>query len=136
MSRVNLTFPHGLPGFDHEHTFTLVEDSARAPLLILESEAAGGPHFYAVPVGAIDPAYEPQLSPDDLAALGLEQASGGLQFLALLALPENGPLTANLLAPVVVNPAARLAVQAVRMDQRYSHAHVVTRAEPGGAPCS
>ena len=109
MPRVPLTFPHGLPGFEQERRFALVEEPARAPLLTIESETTPDLCFHALPVTLLDPAYELQLSNEDLAALGLAQVSddGQLLCLAILAAPENGPLTANLLAPVVVNCAAR-----------------------------
>jgi flagellar assembly factor FliW len=121
-----------MPGFERERGFTLIEDPARAPLVILESETTSGLAFYAVPAELIDPGYEPQLSPEDLHALQLEPAgTSQLQWLAILALPENGPLTANLLAPVAINRTRGLAVQAVRWDQRYSHQHPL-----GEALCS
>src|SRR5437016_3006575 len=123
MMRLPLVFPHGLPGFEHERRFTLVEDRAHPPLLSLESETTPDLRFHALPVRAVDPAYDLQLSPEDLDVLELEQVPGedGVLCLAILAAPENGPLSANLLAPVVVNCTRNLAVQAVRMDQRYSH---------------
>jgi flagellar assembly factor FliW len=45
--------------------------------------------------------------------------------LAILTVPKEGPVTANLLAPVVVNLATRVAVQAVRADTMYSHRHPI-----------
>jgi len=138
MARVALTFPHGLPGFEQERNFSLVEEASRAPLLTIESETTPDLRFHALPVTLLDPAYELQLSHEDLAALGIEQVSGGDQLLclAILAAPENGPLSANLLAPVVINCTERLAVQAVRVDQRYSHCHRLGDSLPEPAPCS
>jgi flagellar assembly factor FliW len=52
-----------------------------------------------------------------------QPAAGDVVCLALLSAAENGPLTANLLAPVVINLAAGRAVQAVRSDRAYSHKH-------------
>ncbi len=133
MIRLPLVFPNGLPGFEGEHRFTLVEDASHSPLLSLESETTPDLRFYALPVSAIDPHYDLQLSPEDLAILEVEQVPGedGILCLAILAALENGPFSANLLAPVVVNCTRKLAVQAVRMDQRYSHCHPL-----GEATCS
>ena len=56
--------------------------------------------------------------------------------LAILTVAEGG-LTANLLAPVVVNLANRRAVQAIRPDGRHSHAHPLEAAAAAGvAACS
>jgi len=69
-----------------------------------------------------------ELSQEDARVLGLDAhgltaAARDILCLAILCAPENGPLTANLLAPVIVNLATRIAVQAVRSDNRYSHRH-------------
>ena len=87
-----------------------------------------------MPVSAIDPAYSLELSPDDARALGvdarkLSATAREILCLAILCAPENGPLTANLLAPVIVNLATRIAVQAVRSDNRYSHRHALAGEE-------
>jgi flagellar assembly factor FliW len=54
----------------------------------------------------------------------------------VVTLPASGPATANLLAPLVVNLAARLGVQAVRSDARYSHRHPLATAAAGEGVCS
>jgi flagellar assembly factor FliW len=53
--------------------------------------------------------------------------------LALLSIADGGRMTANLLAPIVINLADRVAVQAVRSDLKYSHQHPVSIEE---VPCS
>ena len=132
MTRLSLIFPHGLPGFEQEHRFTLIGEPMHSPLLSLESETTPELRFHALPVTAVDPAYDLQLSPEDLDVLELQQVPGedGVLCLVILAAPENSPLSANLLAPVVVNCTRNLAVQAVRMDQRYSHRHPLGEAMP------
>jgi flagellar assembly factor FliW len=52
--------------------------------------------------------------------------------LAVLSIRETGP-TANLLAPVVINPKACRAVQAVAEGGGYSHQHAL---EPLEAACA
>jgi flagellar assembly factor FliW len=83
--------------------------------------------------------YDLAMTREDLERLGLDssrQPAPGREVLclALLCSPESGPVTANLLAPVVVNLATRAAVQAIRADARYSHRHVIRPepARPGG----
>ena len=71
-----------------------------------------------------------ELSQEDARVLGLDAhgltaAARDILPLAILCAPENGPPTANLLAPVVVNLKASVAAQAVRRDSRYSHRHVL-----------
>lgn len=127
-----LTFPAGLPGFDGQPLFTLVEPAELAPLVFLQSLNSPSLCFLAAPVTSIDPNYAPALTPEDLDRLGWPRSTGPeLLCLALLCAPENGVLTANLLAPVVINPETRIAVQAVRADSKYSHQHPIS----GDAAC-
>jgi flagellar assembly factor FliW len=125
-----LTFPGGLPGFDGQPLFTLVEKPELAPIVFLQSLNTPELCFFSAPVAAIDPEYSLVLTREDFERLDLDPTrvpvpNVDVLPLALLCLPENGPLTANLLAPVVINLHNRVAVQAVRADTRYSHRHPI-----------
>jgi flagellar assembly factor FliW len=136
-----IDFPGGVPGFDHLRRFVLVEQAALAPLVFLQSLETPDLCFPAVPVGAIDPRYELEISPEDLEALKLDpsrQPEVGREVVCLAVVAaRNGPPTANLLAPIVINLSRRVGVQAVRTDARYSHRYRwgETRGE-GTQPCS
>lgn len=119
-----LLFPRGLPGFDAARRFVLLEDAGLAPLVRLQSLEIGDLCFFALPVRSIDPEYKTWLSGDDETALG----SGPTLELALLSADYEGGLSANLLAPVVIDLSTRRAVQAVRADSRYSHRHMLCEA--------
>lgn len=119
-----LTFPQGLPGFPGHSLFTLVEKPELSPVVCLQSLNTPDLCFLAAPMPLIDPEYSLALSSDDVQQLVSEnESTEDLICLALLCAPENGPLTANLLAPVVIRPKTRIAVQSVRTDARYSHQH-------------
>jgi flagellar assembly factor FliW len=132
-----LSFPCGLPGFERETRFVVVEQTEFAPIVFLQSLDGAELCFFAAPVGAVDAGYAMGVTVEDLERLGLDptrQPIPGEEVLclALLCAPEGGPMTANLLAPVVVNPRTRVAVQAVRADARYSHQHLLqSGAVPG-----
>lgn len=122
-----VSFPFGLPGFEEETRFVLLERPEWTPLVFLQSLHRAPLCFLAAPVALLDPAYTLVVTREDLDRLGLEQhpiPGEPVLCLALLCAPENGPLTGNLLAPVVVNLRTRTAVQAVRADARYSHQQV------------
>lgn len=130
-----LDFPAGLPGFENQTRFLLLELASAAPIVYLQSLNMPNLCFLAAPVDSIDARYELSITPDDLLLLGLgEQCQprpgNEVLCLAILTAPENGPLTANLLAPVVVELRSRRAVQAVRVDSRYSHQHPLASREP------
>jgi flagellar assembly factor FliW len=128
-----LHFPMGLPGFETRQRFALVEWPAAAPLMFLQSLDSPELGFAAAPVETIEPAYQLELSADDLHCLGLPENRqpnpAEVICLAILSAPKNGQPTANLLAPVVIDRVSRQAVQAVRQDSRYSHQHPLRGAE-------
>lgn len=124
-----LHFPLGLPGFETRERFALVEWPAAAPLMFLQSLDSPELGFVTAPMESIDPAYQLELTADDLQCLGLPENRqpnpGELICLAILSAPKSGQPTANLLAPLVIDRASRQAVQAVRQDSRYSHQHAL-----------
>jgi flagellar assembly factor FliW len=122
-----IDFPSGVPGFEHLRRFVLVEQATLAPLVFLQSLEAPDLCFPAVPMGAIDPQYELEVSREDLEILNLDpsrqpEVGRDVVCLAIVTAP-NGPPTANLLAPVVINLSRGVGVQAVRTDARYSHCY-------------
>jgi len=123
-----IEFPLGLPGFESEHRFVLIEQAINKPVVFLQSLSRPELCFITLPVPLICAGYELSLSPEDLGALGLEEppsslADAGVLSLAVVTFGENGPPTANLLSPIVINWRRRVAVQAVPADSPYSHQH-------------
>jgi flagellar assembly factor FliW len=130
-------FPSGLPAFEEEQQFLVIEPAAKAPLAFLQSLRQPGLCFLALPVLAIDPLYALAIAVEDLQELRLETSrqpaiGRDIECLAVLAPLESGSLTANLLAPIVINRVNRVAIQAIRMDSTYSHQYPMTKVEE---PC-
>ena len=103
----------------------LLDDPEFAPLVHLQSLEIGNLCFLALPVRSIDPCYETMLMGEDREVLGWRGIGARTLELALLSAGHDGSLSANLLAPVVIDLTTRRAVQAVRFDTRYSHRHVL-----------
>lgn len=121
-------FPLGLPAFEDQRSFVLIEGAGTYPLVFLQSISEPGLCFIALPVLVADPLYELSISLDDLEELGFEasrQPAIGQEalVLVLLSTQEGQPATANLLAPIVINLTNRKGLQAIRDDFRYSHQH-------------
>lgn len=123
-------FPFGLPGFEDEKRFVLIELPDHAPLVFLQSLAQTALCFLALPILAVDREYRLAIAPEDLAALGLDtgpqpQLGTEVLVLALLSLHDKFPATANLMAPIVIHLGSRRAIQAIRRDSFYSHQHSI-----------
>jgi flagellar assembly factor FliW len=131
-----LHFPFGLPAFEDEKRFIPLDIPDRRPLVFLQSAGRRELCFVACPVLVVNPQYQLWVSPEDLALLDLplDRQPSPLDeviALAILSIPKDeadGPITANLLAPLVINPRTHRAVQAIRCDSEYSHCQPV----PGG----
>lgn len=127
-------FPQGLPAFEREKSFVLIEQPDRAPLVFLQSLARASLCFVAFPIRVVSDKYELAIAPEDLEALGLDTRrqpalSDEVVVLALVSLHGKFQATANLMAPIVLNLKTRCGLQAIRRDTRYSHAHPL-----GGQP--
>ena len=123
-------FPFGLPAFDHEKRFLLIESREHAPLVFLQSLENAGLCFLAFPIFVVQREYQLAISAEDLQALELDagrqpELGAEVLVLALLSLHDGNSPTANLMAPVVINLKTRRALQAIRHDSVYSHEHPV-----------
>jgi flagellar assembly factor FliW len=132
-----IRFPAGLPGFEAECDFLPLNIPGQEPLVFLQSITARGLCFVALPVLAVDAGYRLEIAEPDLLSIGLDPSrqpaiGGDVLCLAILTITETA-VTANLLAPIVVNLRNRQAVQAVTPSLQYSHQHPV---ESEAALCS
>jgi flagellar assembly factor FliW len=126
-------FPHGLPGFEDQDRFVLVEREALAPVILLQSATKPDLRFLTISVWLADPGYQIGITEEDLKSLELEdqpKPNGEILCLAILTALDGKYFTANLLAPVVIHPRIHIGIQAVRTDNLYSHQF------PLGAACS
>lgn len=131
-----ITFPVGLPGFPQCRRFLPLEQASRRPLIFLQSLENPQLCFLTLPIATVDPAHHLKMNADDLALNGLErQPMPGVEAdcWVIIAIGEDRIPTVNLLAPVVINRATGLAVQAVRDDSVYSCRHALV---PEVSTCS
>jgi len=112
-----LAMTEALPGFPGHRDYVLVTADGDGRLFWLQSMAADGPRFLAVDPAAYFPDYAPVLPPAVCAELGLHDPATARLY-CLLTVPAEGPAaaTANLRAPLVVNPATWRATQVVLLD--------------------
>ena len=131
-------FPHGLPGFEQETRFVLIELPENSPLVFLQSLQQSALCFLAFPILVADRKYPLAVSDEDLAALDLDRGQQpklgrDVLVLALVSLHEGFSATANLMAPIVLNLKTRRGLQAIRQDNLYSHQHPIESRSPEAA---
>ncbi len=126
-----IQFPTGLPAFEEDTQFLLIEPAASAPIVFLQSLRQSGLCFLTLPILAVDPQYDLAITLEDLQSIGLDPGrqpaiDEGLTCLAVIAVTESGAVNANLLAPILINRRERRGLQAIRVDSIYSHEYPVT----------
>jgi len=128
-----IEFPAGLPGFEQEHRFLLIETTESVPLKFLQSVSTPSLSFVCAPLDLISPSYDRALPRPDREILALPDAAGVgvLDWLAILCFAKPDDPTANLLGPVVIRRDAGLGVQSIREDARYSARHPLYAAASG-----
>ena len=112
-----LAFAEPIPGFPGHRDYVLVPADSGGRLFWLQSVATDGPRFVAVPAAPYFPDYAPALPAAACQELGLEDPARAALY-CLVTVPDGDvtAATANLRAPVVVNPATAQARQVVLTD--------------------
>ena len=128
-------FPRGLPAFEEEHRFVLIEIPENATLVFLQSLQQPELCFLAFPILVADREYRLAVCGEDLEALELDcgrQPTLGSEVLvlALVSLHNGFSATANLMAPIVLNIKTRRGLQAIRQDTLYSHQYALEPRSP------
>lgn len=120
-------FVEPIPGFADERTFSLAPLDEDAVLFVLRSLRTPRLRFVVMPPAPFFPDYHPAVDAQDVAALGeLGGAEIGdgepeveLQVLVIVSVTDSiTDATANLLAPIVLDPASGRAMQVVLADAR------------------
>lgn len=120
-------FVEPIPGFPDERMFSLAPLGEDAVLFVLRSLRTPRLRFVVVPPAAFFPDYQPSVDARDVAALGdLSGRRDGegepeveLQLLVIVSVTDSiTDATANLLAPIVLDPAGGRAMQLVLDDAR------------------
>jgi flagellar assembly factor FliW len=112
-----LTLADPLPGFPGHRDFALVAGDSAGLLFWLQSVAPDGPRFLTVPAGPFFPDYAPALPRAACADLGIEDvADAEIYCIVTVVDGDVTTATANLRAPLVVNPATHRARQIVLTD--------------------
>lgn len=105
-----------MPGFPEHRRFTLVQLDDDGVLCSLASLDEPGLRFLVVPPNRFFPDYQPEVDEAVAGELGIERAEDALLLVVLTAGTSLDTTTANLAAPLLVNPATRQAGQVV-LDQ-------------------
>ncbi len=116
-------------GFPHTNRFVLLEHKTKTgvtPFKWLQSVEDPALAFVLLPAQMVEPSYKITMTRDEASKLKIEDPSDA-EVWTMLVIPPNEPkkMTANLKAPVVINPKAKLGKQVVLIESKYSTKHRV-----------
>lgn len=114
-----IEFPHGLPGFEHQKSFALIEDARYLPLLWLQAIGDPSVQFVAIDPTLIRPDYQVDVTDLDVECLELNENREADLLCILVTQGDPRATTVNLKAPLVINRQARRGKQVILTDERY-----------------
>ncbi len=121
-----IAFPRGLIAFEDKKSFVLIDnEDEKLPFSWLQSVDDPALCFVVMNPFVFKKDYEFDIPQDAVSELEIKAAED-VCVLAILVIPEDvGKMTANLLAPLVINTRNRKGKQIILDDKRYTTRHLV-----------
>lgn len=119
---VLIQFPEGVLGFPNDQRYLLLEhDAENSPFKWLQSADSPDLAFIVIDPLLLRPDFAVMIDSDTARIIGLEDAAESA-CMAIINVPEGNPvrMTANLKAPLVVNPNLRRGRQVIIGSQNFS----------------
>jgi len=121
-----IRFPSGILGFEHVHHYLLLEHSPGSVFHILQGVDDPAVAFVLIDPRTFRPDYQVAVARESVKDLELEDGEEAAVF-AIVTVPHGDPagMTANLQAPVLINPRKRLGCQLVLPEGPYGLRHPI-----------
>ena len=116
-------FPEGLVGLPEAKHFDFEVSEEITPLLRMRCLDRKDLSFLVVNPELVLAGYQPKFGPDALHAIGLAEGGPSLVLAVAQIAPRLEDCTANLLAPLLINPASMKGLQVILDPGRYTTRH-------------
>lgn len=127
-----LYFEEGLPGFSHLQFFRLVSEDSNSPFYILQSQEDEQIEFWMVDPFAFFQDYEFILNQQVKSLLRIEENTP-VAVLNIVTVRQDGQVTVNLKAPIVINRENRMAKQVILNEEKYDIRHPLFQLQAASA---
>jgi flagellar assembly factor FliW len=124
IDKLVVEFPSGIPGFESHRRFVLIASADLSPLGCLKAVGGSDVSFLVMDPRLLFFNYDLTLSEFERARIGAG-ADDPLLWLTIVTVTEK-EATANLRAPVVINPAKMIGCQVIRENDRYPVQFVIS----------
>ena len=110
----------GLPGFENLHKFIIAETQDYAPFCVLKSVEQPEISMLTINANLLTICKDVNVPESALDILGMQKTTEAEQYIILKADPRTQEITANVKAPLVVNPKSGLGNQVIIDDPQLS----------------
>ncbi|MBD3316455.1 MAG: flagellar assembly protein FliW [Chitinivibrionales bacterium] len=115
-----VTFPGGIPGFEDNKNYVLVQIPEYVPFEWLVCVDGTRLRFALINPLLFRPDYSPNITKEQLSELKIEKAEDVLLYAIVTIREDAAQSTANLIGPIVINRSRKLGKQIIIEDDRYS----------------
>ena len=117
-----VTFPSGLLGFESLKDYVLLA-AEQEPFYWLQSLDEEQVAFVLINPFIFKKDYEMDIDNEELVPIGIIDPGKAVIFSIVTIPPDEGPMTANLQGPLILNQETQLGIQAVLTDSRWKTKH-------------
>jgi len=118
-------FPEGIIGFSDHKEFEIVCDKSKEPFVWMKSIKDNSLAFIIIDPKEFKQEYNPVLSISDKAALQIDNLAE-CSIYSLVCVPkQSDEISANLLAPIIINKNTKIGRQVILQEQDYSVKHLI-----------
>ena len=120
-----MVFPDGIIGFEDHKDYRVVKEKSKEPFLWLQSEGDSEINFIIIDPLEFKHDYKPVLSAADKTALKISSVEECQCYVIICVHQGSVQISANLLAPLMVNKEKNISRQVVLQEQDYSVQYLV-----------
>jgi flagellar assembly factor FliW len=120
--RQRVSFPAGLLGFEKFSDYVLI-DAPQKPFIYLQSLEVPELAFILIDPFLFRPDYALDVGDEVLEDIGVKDPDDAVVFAIVTAPADGGPITANLMGPVIISKTNRQGMQAVLADPKWHVKH-------------
>jgi len=123
--KTDVYFPEGMIGFGEHKDFCISKEKSKKPFLWLQAEKDPELSFIVIDPKEFKDDYNPSLNNSDRTALGVSSIDECQCFVVVMVPKDSDKISANLLAPIIMNKKEGIARQIILQDENYSVQHLI-----------
>ena len=125
LNGAKVSFPEGIIGFEDHKEYRIADEKSKEPFFWMQSLKDSEVNFIVIDPLEFKSDYKPVLSGMDKTVLQIADNDECLCYVIVCVSQESDQISANLLAPLMINKKSNIGRQVVLQEQDYSIQHLV-----------